>query len=284
LNAQAGDPRWRRILLLSLSAIVSILIVLAAIAWAAFILAHSSHAASVSDSLTKAGDVLTLGTLLLGLIAGLVALRVYAVSTGRPELKFRILFLDQHFNEPIFQTVGREELDRKALRKVELDYGERDNFAAGEPWEKLAFIWVRNDSKYPARSPAVIVTLNPGMAIFKPRAKPNRIRAIFEPRPKPATNQNQDWRDIDLRSSGVDVLAMQWDGGTEYPIHANSTRRLPDLSFEGLYRDNTDEPVLMRIKLLAEGYERDVPILVTFLPKGKRTDDHKEKLHQNEWI
>lgn len=232
-STQADDPRWRRIILLSLSAIVSILIVLAVIGWAASIWVHSSHSASVTDPLAEVGDVLTFGTLLLALIAGLVALRVYAISTGRPELKFRILFRDQHFNKPIFQTIKRGELDRKIFRKVQL--GHRDNFAAGKPWEKTAYIWVKNDSKYPARSPVVIVTLGPGMAIFRPRVKPNRIMAIFEPRAKPTTNQNQDWRDIELRSSGVDVLAMQWDGGTEYPIHANSTRRLPDLSFEGVH-------------------------------------------------
>jgi hypothetical protein len=51
---------------------------------------------------------------------------------------------------------------------------------------------------------------------------------------------------------------------------------------EGLYRDNIEEPPLMRVKLLAEGYERDVePIPVTFLLEGKRAGDCKSP---DEWI
>lgn len=275
-----NNPRLRRIILLSISTILSILIVLFVIVWAAFIWAHSSHSPSTAaDPLTTIGDVFTLGTLLLGLTAGLVALRVYAITTGQPDLKFRIRFFDQDSNQAHFKKAGNK------LRQKE-----GENFAAGNPWEKDAYIWVKNDSKYPARNPTVIISLGyeydtrpdaklkklKGMAIFRPRRKPNRIMDIF----KPAVNQ--DWRDVEFRSSGEDVLVMQWDGGTEYPIHANSTRRLPDLSFDGLYRDDTGEHVALSIQLIAEGYIRrpEVWIPVAFLSK---TESYKE-IAKGEWV
>lgn len=103
--------------------------------------------------------------------------------------------------------------------------------------------------------------------------------ALYVHSPETADEDSQSWKYIEFSSAGDVALAMQWNGGATYPIHGKSIRRLPDLSFAGLYRNSGDGAAKMNIKLLAEGYTRaDAPITVTFLPKGETAEDY-EKVH-----
>jgi hypothetical protein len=96
---------------------------------------------SSSDRLAVIGNLLSLGTLLLALVAGIVALAAYSAATGLPNLKLRIM-----------QPMG---------------LGNRMRFvpgADGSAQENTAVtVLVRNTSSYAARSPAISVFFEGGM-------------------------------------------------------------------------------------------------------------------------
>ena len=305
---------WIRYILLAFAWLVSIGIIVGSIAW----VDHIWHSVAKIDRVTDIGAIFAFATLLLGFIAGLVAISAYAVSTGQPNLKLRILFsYQQHFNQPVFETAG----------ETEPGYEKDKVIAAGESWTKVAYIWIQNSSSYSAKSPAVIISLDPDynpdpkMAIPRQLPGPADEKDSWTQRPfsklfpdmfmrrnlskslsKPANDENQSWKDIEFSANGKDVFAMQWDGGP-YPIHGNSIRRLPDLSFDGLYCRSSEgrstiwvelpasnskyevpvHTIAMRVELLADGYRRRVPIKVTFVPKGKQAEVADNMDHPKQW-
>jgi hypothetical protein len=283
---------WIRYILLAFAWLVSIGIIVVSIGW----VDHIWHSVAKTDRVTDIGAIFTFATLLLGLIAGLVAISAYAVSTGQPNLKVRILFSYQdHFNQPVFETVG----------ETEPGYDEDKVIAAGESWTKVAYIWIKNSSSYSAKSPAVIISLDPDYSAYPKMAIPRELPGPTDEKDsspsKPANDWNQSsWKDIEFSANGKDVFAMQWDGGP-YPIHGHSIRRLPNLSFDGLFCKSSEgqstielpasngkcevpvHAIVMRVELLADGYRRRVPITVTFVPKGKQAEVADKMAHPDEW-
>jgi hypothetical protein len=85
------------------------------------------------DRLAVIGNLLTLGTLLLALVAGIVALAAYSAATGLPKLTLRFLLSDTYFNQVKFVK------------------------GIVAPETNIVKMVVENTSKYSARTPAVIV-------------------------------------------------------------------------------------------------------------------------------
>jgi hypothetical protein len=56
------------------------------------------------NRLAESGDIFGAATLLLTVIAALVALRAYAVSTGLPDLRVKIEFEFSYPNRPVFRA------------------------------------------------------------------------------------------------------------------------------------------------------------------------------------
>jgi hypothetical protein len=111
---------------------------------------------SRSDRLAETGDIIAGATLLLTVLAALVALRAYAVSTGLPTLKLQAIFPFSYPNRPIFQATK-----------------ESNHLVRSVPFKQtMGTIIIRNEGKYSARNPAVIVRLH-GMA-FTPSQYDNK--------------------------------------------------------------------------------------------------------------
>jgi hypothetical protein len=123
-----------------------------------------------SDRLAVISNLLSLGTLLLALVAGIVALAAYSAATGLPDLTLSIDLPGNRYNEVSFFA---------------------SEWSVG-PWlpvTVLAGITVKNSSKYAARTPAVIIDFSrPGLWNSNiPHPKGGRLQHVI-----PAWGQS--WR------------------------------------------------------------------------------------------
>jgi hypothetical protein len=180
------------------------------------------------DRLVVIGNLLSLGTLLLALVAGIVALAAYSAATGSPDLKVKFTLEMVNPNEAIF------------FFSLAADQG--DGLA-----NSLANIVVQNTSKYAARNPAVIIEVRG--CWLDPE--------YYVPSPP--------WTPTTRHPTQGAVQTLQWDGGPSYAIHGNSLRHLPELSLRGLVADGERTPAIV-ISLLADGYNRpDILLPIKFM-------------------
>jgi len=193
------------------------------------------------DRAAVIGNFLSLGTFLLALAAGIVALAACSAATGLPVLRVKV-------STPTGYT-------HDVHIHPDAAYGDSD-----------ATIVVRNSSKFAARTPAVIVHfVNCGIA--------ENIWVTYQ-----GYGGNSGWTPTAF-SPGAGpqrkVLAIQWDGGPNYAIHGDSERYLPVLSLDGLTGLLPDQDAFIGFTLLADGY-RYVPktgVHVTFSAETTETHD-----------
>jgi hypothetical protein len=188
-----------------------------------------SSSASVADRLAAAADVFAGATLLLAIIAALVALLAYAVSTGPPDLRLSVRFEFSYPNEPVFTA----NVESNGWIK------------AKEFKQTCAVISFRNYSGYSAKNPALIVRAQ-AMAFL-----PNQVPS------------NESWIQIDFVNT-VGMTAVQWDGGPMYSIHGHSVRRLPSLDLGRLWHIPDWGNPTFTFEILADGYRREVTLPVEF--------------------
>jgi hypothetical protein len=221
------SPRSRRIYVLSIYAVLLVAVLSTTLVFVLVLLSRSHTA--FTDKLGGVADVLAGGTLLLAVIAGLVALQAYAAATGLPDLELQVRFEYSQENHPVF----------------------RGSVAAGG-WveatsplgQTAATILIRNRSDYSARDPALVVRL---------------VAMTFDHR-----GEDSDW--LIIESDNMGVSAVQWDGGPMYSIHGGSIRRLPLLDLRSLrYRPERGEPALMFELLSDGGYRRKVYMAAGFV-------------------
>jgi hypothetical protein len=186
---------------------------------------------STSDRLAVIGNFLSLGTLLLALFAGIVALAAFSAATGLPELKLQFSLPDLYPNEVRFLF-------------------DDDKPAMAEGGNSLASIIVENVSSYAARTPAVIIEF--------------RKAGIYQGHYAAA-----GWTPVARDHNTNDILSVQWDGGPNYAIHGNSPRHLPELLLQGLHPLEPNVVPEIVFKLLADGYSRPPIVLpVVFVAKS----------------
>jgi len=238
------DSRLRRRVAL---ASIGVLLLLVTAATAVFVGVALSSSAKFSDRLAEVGDYIVAGTLLLAVIAGLVALLAYAAATGLPDLQVR-LNVSMITSKPEGRVIS--------------------------PFPFIIEIWLRNKSGFSAKNPAVAI----------------RFGAVFALQKDPSSG----WTLIDYGLTGTKSLfekkgnliitntvhATQWDGGPAYSIHGYSTRRLPDLMFDGLNQGSEQGSPTITVELLADGgYRRMIsfPLPLVDYEDPKRTETtHKE--------
>lgn len=190
-----------------------------------------------SDRVAVIANLLAFGTLLLALVAGIVALAAYSAATGLPNLWLKINEPFALFIEPPTRPIKITFVSDNTRRPTALSL--EDNFL------RLA---VRNSTKYAARTPAVIIEFD-GAAIRQDMY-----------------GVSNDWTATSRDTRTRDVLALQWDGGPNYAIHGNSTRHLPEVNLQGLYSDPTYQRTEMVISLLADGYSRkEIRLAIRFV-------------------
>lgn len=193
-----------------------------------------------SDRLAVIANLLALGTLLLALVAGIIALAAYSAATGLPNLRL-IFNTPQTFPGEILILTGDPESASAGLTA-----------ASGD--DNIARITVWNTTKYAARTPAVAIEFQGAVIRQDMYAASNGWIATAR----------------DFRTK--DVLRVQWDGGPNYAIHGDSTRQLPELNLQGLYLSPNRKGADMVVRLLADGYSRqEIKLTTRFIPKSERS-------------
>jgi hypothetical protein len=193
------------------------------------ILAKSSFRDN-ADRLAAEGAIFSGAAVLLAVIASLVALMAYAVSTGSPDLQLRIAFPFSKLNEPSFKA----HIQKNGV------------ILADQFKQTIGRVSLHNTSRYSAVNPAVVVRFQ-GMAF-----------TVNTDREEGA------WEMLEFRTS-VGITAIQWDGGPQYSIHGESTRVLPALHLDRLMQFPGLGEANLVIELLAEGYRKVVTIPVSFI-------------------
>jgi hypothetical protein len=249
----------RRKLALSVSWLILIGIGYLSIKWTYNHWTQSGHRIAFNDKLTIA-------TLAIAFFAALFALLAYQISTGAPNLRLGIMFYNQDwpYEHRLEYTTDYERWRRLGCWfKSLVPPSENPEEYLGDPdwFTHIAYMWVDNRSRYPAKSPSVRVRFGKetdkspmGLCCMNPLAEnPDEPWRHKEAGP--------GWIDTSFKTSGIVLTATQWDGGSTYPIHGKSSRRLPNLPLVTLYSEETKTNKL-RVELLAEGYRKVVKVKV----------------------
>jgi hypothetical protein len=194
----------------------------------------ASRAHSFSDRLAEAGVIIAGGTLLLALIAAVVAVMAYAAATGLPDLRLQVRFPFSKANRPSFDVTEEYQL-----------------VSARDFMQTTATVQLRNDSGFSARNPAVIVRLDNAYS----DGDPAKIR-------------NAGWVIVGFAST-AGITAIQWDGGPTYSVHGNSVRQLPFLALQKFSHPASQGPPRLTFELLADGYRRVVHMPVDLVVDGR---------------
>jgi hypothetical protein len=229
------DPAWRRRSVLTGFAASIVAVLVASGIISDLIVAGPGD---TSDKIGAVADVFTAATLLLAVIAGLVALLAYAVSTGTPDIRIGVNFASSPRNLPNIVV------DKKV----------------NEPWDETLIIQLKNISRYSARNPAVSVRI---------------VRLNFD---YEEVKFSPGWVLTEVDHSDDLSIKIQWDGGPNYSVHGNAIRVLPplelpalscsgDSDFRSLAERNWERYApYYEFEILAEGYRRVVPISFKVLP------------------
>lgn len=218
-------------------------------------------------------DKLTIATLAIAFFAAVFALLAYQVSTGPPNLQLGIMFYNQKnpYDHELKYTTGRERWLRLGCWfKSPAPPSKDPKYLEDPDWPAhIAYMWVDNKSRYPAKSPSVKVRFGKeadespmGLCCMNPQDE-NPVE------PWRHKDVGPGWIDTSFMTSGIVLTATQWDGGSTYPIHGKSSRRLPNLSLATLYSDEKETNKLivtkkLQVELLAEGYRKVVKVKITF--------------------
>jgi hypothetical protein len=244
------DSRLRRLALLTCVFVVIVLIgLLAALA----VLGTMLRSARLSDRLVEVGDILSGATLILTIVAALVAVLAYAVATGLPDLKVRVSFPFSRPNVPRFQASsvsGNGDIRVNEFKQVSMTLS------------------VSNESGYSARNPAVIVKLR-GMAFLDQEV---------------GRAKQQGWTVIGFVTT-QGITEVQWDGGGDYSIHGHSVRKLPELWLHQLRKVASWPDPVMEIQLLADGYSKKASVPVEFMldDEPRSLSDFEDRI-VDEWL
>jgi hypothetical protein len=241
------DSRLQRRAAIAALGLVLVVVTALVALWVDAVLSSSSH--TFSDRLAEASAIIAGGTLLLALIAAVVAMMAYAAATGQPDLRLQVRFEFSHPNRPVFSA----------------NVDQQNWIAADRFKQTWGTISLRNDSGYPARNPAVIVRLK-GMAFLWDEY-----------------SNSDEWVIIDFANT-VGILSVQWDGGPNYSIHGHSTRALPRLNLDRLWHIPVRGKPALSFELLADGYKRDITVPVNFIVDEQPIFPTDEKDQAPDWL
>jgi hypothetical protein len=176
--------------LLLVTAAVAATVVAGILLWGS----SGSHA----DRVAEIGDIFAATTLLLTVIAAVVAYLAYAVSTGIPDLKLRVCFGPSLPNQPVVTAEPRN-----------------GRLEAVDSGQTAVTIRIRNFGVFPAKDPAFIVQVQ-GME-FGPDVRDLNAAG---------------WTVNEGSETGITTVQM--DGGPAYSTPQGMVRHLPVLSLAGL--------------------------------------------------
>jgi hypothetical protein len=183
-----------------------------------------------ADRVARFADGLAAATLVLAIVAGVIAFIAYRVSVRRPRLKFHCQFGSGPVDRPVF------DLEREA-GPTELRIATITNQLNGR-------IWLENESDFAAHFPAVRIDF---------------IRLV-------ARLPGSDWLPSDKPASGA-TGAVEWTPSSEIIIHGKTSRPLPALHFDELSFHRRGR-CRIKVTVLADGYRKTED--VRFATNGRR--------------
>jgi len=218
-------------------------------------------------------DKFAIATLAIAFFAAVFALLAYQVSTGPPDLELGIMLYrqDPRKYDLKYMTDSERRGKLRAWFKSRGPSSEDPKFLWDDPRESLwddlkasthiAYMWIDNKSRYPAKSPAVIIRFgeddDSSMGLCWTQPECYNLDEPWKDR-----SQGPTWKGTHFKTSGMVVLAAQWDGGSEYTIHGKSTRRIPDLPLVTLFSERPKSE--FKVELLAENYRKAVKVAIEF--------------------
>jgi hypothetical protein len=245
INRLAEDPALRRRVFLGVTAAATAGTLLVTVIL--MILALTARV-DLADQMAETAVVIAGATLLLAIIAAVVALLAYAAVTGAPNVDISIrLPLDGHPND--FEFEVEPESMRYSIGQV---FTGVEVFMVKASQQLVAMIQLRNRSRYSAVNPAVIV----------------RLQAMTFTADSLASSNH--WVPVEFVNR-FSIRAVQWDGGPWYPIHGDSTRRLPDLHLNELRILLEEGLPSFAFEILADGSGQRSPCLSASIDTANRT-------------
>jgi hypothetical protein len=222
---------------------------------AGVIFLYGDKKVDINTRLVGIGDLAAGSTVILAVIAGLVALQAYAAATGLPSLKLQVWFNYSEKNEPVFQA--RTESD-EIWTTTDLP-----------PGQTTAMIFLQNTSSFSARNPAVILKLK-------------SVRADAK------SFDGRSWSFFELPSRVVDAeeaQVFQWDGGADFSIHGHSVRRLPDLNLGSVSYSPKWRTPRMTIEVVADGgFRRNIVMSISFIHDNEYISSPSKVKGADEWL
>jgi hypothetical protein len=241
LDRLRSDPvAFRKLLLRSFGGAT----VLTGLAAVILFLVALTSSESLADRLAWAAVVFAGTTLLLAGIAAVVALLAYAVSTGLPDIQLCMRFPFSAVNNPKFEADAQDDGRLKARQFKQV----------------RAELLLRNKSSYSAKNPAVIVRMNAMVFVH------GFIKQVSQTADPPLFLEKDplgEWVVIGYSNTNG-TKEVQWDGGLNFSIHGNSTRRLPDLELYHLTAVPEWGTPEIIVEILADGYRKVVSLPADF--------------------
>lgn len=215
---------------LTISFYIGLLCAVAAAAFAVSLLMLNGSG-DVADRLGELADVFTASALVIAIIAALVALQTYAVSTALPHLRLQVSCYLSRPNYPVFRSI------------TELN----ECIKTGSPVRQTDLIVsIKNTRQYAARNVMLTITLaSIGCDVDEKYPRGDRWAV--------ASTTDEDGRFVGL---------LQWS--ESFLIHGRSMRVLPPLHLGTLTYLPTWGHPLFCFEILADGYRREVEIPVFF--------------------
>jgi hypothetical protein len=196
------------------------------------------------DKIAVIGNFLALGTLLLALVAGIVALAAYSAATGLPNLRLNISLPLAGPYANFVVLLAEDSLIMKPSGTNDKEMVQTPTKITTTSGVNTATIVVENTTRYAARTPAVIIQFH-------------RCRLVLDQAVEEVAAASAGWTPTQYYSRpGRGVIAVQWDGGPNYAIHGNSARHLPDLNLQLLQLVEPPAAGELIVRLLADGYDR----------------------------
>lgn len=180
--------------------------------------AYGLPVAASDSKMAVFNTVVSVASLVVVSLAGIVAILAYQIASGTPKLTFELQFPFSRMNAPSFRLDAVLDVPHTS------------------PWRRIAefkqtdgILVLKNESRYTARNPGVRIKFQGFVGI-----------------------PGQNYWQTTTHVTSVGVTEIQWDGGTDHMIHGEWSRTLPTFSLLGASLLPDEQPKLI-VTVVADG-------------------------------
>jgi hypothetical protein len=195
---------------------------------------------SVDQRLVAIGDTLAAGGLCLAILASIVAVLAYRVSTQRPSL-IASVEVDGALTAELGLAGPDSAWERRIVRLPH----------PGPQTNSVPLVLrIENVSRWSARNVAVRIDFI-------------GIRGVGVP---------LDWSRAAIDPSTAQTSALKWEGGADYAIHGNWTRELAAIELLGAIVDPPPDTCQILVDVVAEGFRKTWKFPIKLVTQGEAFD------------